>query len=255
MLGTSVLALAGCAEPAVKASPAPQLPPPIVQAPIVPATSVGPSHNIQKVPIPSGPVYQLPGEGNLMALTLDDGVSRECIEAYLTFVEQTGNRLTFFVTSSYPAWRELAPRMRPLIESGHIQIANHTHRHTRLTALNDDELQQDMMQCHNLITELFGVDARPYYRPPYGNRDARTDAAAAAIGYTAPIMWYGTLGEPRERSPERVLEQANKWFQPQRIVLGHVNVAAGATEVLPQLHQLLQERDLMTVTLKDVFQV
>lgn len=249
MLGTTVLALAGCAQP----KPETIALPPVVRAPIVPATAVSPIHNIDKIPLPPGPVYQIPGQGNLMAWTLDDGASRECIEAYLDFAEETGNRLTFFVTSSYPAWGEVASRMAPMIQSGQIQMANHTHRHSSLKKLSDAALQQDMMQCHQFIADTFGVDARPFYRPPYGDRDGRTDAAAAAIGYTSPMMWYGTLGDASERSPEQVLAHANQWFQPQRIVIGHVNHVGGVTDVFPQLQQLVSDRGLLTVTLNDVF--
>lgn len=248
-VGASALALAGCAELQVKVEP----PPPVVQAPIVPVTSVDPIHNIQKVPLPPGPLYRLPGDGNLMAWTLDDGASKECIEAYLSFAEETGTRLTFFVTSSYPSWRELAPRMQPMIKSGQIQIANHTNTHTSLQRMSDAALQQDMMTCHTFIENTFGVDARPYYRPPYGHRDARTDAAATALGYSAPIMWFGTLGDAGERSPDEVLAGANMWFQPQRVVLGHVNRVGGVTAVFPQLQQIVVDRGLLTVTLNDVF--
>ena len=120
--------------------------------------------------------------------------------------------------------------------------------------LTDAELQDNLMQNHALIQDLFGVDARPFYRPPFGVRDARTDAAAAAIGYTVPVMWYGSLSDSGYIEPSLLLEFANKWFLPEHIVIGHANQLP-VTEVFPQLVDLLNERSLVTVTLNDVYEV
>ncbi len=248
-LGATALALAGCApEPKPIAAK-----PPTVGAPVLPATHVNPAPEVVKVPLPGGPIYQLPGDGNFMAWTVDDGSSREAIEAYADFAEETGNRVTYFVTAQYPAWQEAAPRLIPLIESGQVQVANHTVNHPSLQKLTYSQIQQELMACNQFILDTFGVDPRPFYRPTFGNRDARTDAAAAAVGYTAPVMWYGTLGDAARKTPAEVVALANQWFLPQRIVIGHVNYVGGVTAVFNELNQIIVERNLQTVTLNDYF--
>lgn len=208
---------------------------------------------ISKVPYPGGPLFQLPGEGNMMAWTVDDGADLNAILEYADFAESTGNRIVFFVLGSYPTWAQAAPRLQPLVESGQIQIASHTFSHIDMTKSSDAQIQADLMRNDQVLFDLFGVDAKPWYRPPYGNRDARTDAAAAAVGYTAPIMWFGTLGDAARKTPGEIVTLAQQYFQPQRVVIGHANYIGGVTEVFDPLNQLIIDRGLMTVTLNDVF--
>ena len=51
---------------------------------------------------------------------------------------------------------------------------------------------------------------------------------------------------------EQVLQGAKKWFQPERVVIGHAN-HPGVTEIYPKLVELIRARNLQTVTLRDVF--
>src|SRR5690348_4655508 len=68
--------------PPVPASPAGLLPPP-------PLTS--------RIPLAGGVLSSLPGDGDLLSLTLDDGVSTEVVAAYVQLAKATGLRMTFFV--------------------------------------------------------------------------------------------------------------------------------------------------------------
>nr|WP_279543817.1 polysaccharide deacetylase family protein [Leucobacter ruminantium] len=241
--------------PKPKASPAPTTQPPVAEPTPVPTPEPPPPP--QYVPaydLPGGPIWGLPDEvGNQLAWTVDDGASPEVVMAYANFAQQTGTRLTFFINGMYAdAWTPAAPVLAPMIATGQVQIANHTFSHPSLTSIGDAQIQDDLMRNHDFIQQLFGVDARPWYRPPYGNRDARTDAAAAAVGYTQPVMWYGSLGDSGLIPPEVMLQEAGKWLLPAHIVLGHAN-APTVTGLFPQLTELLASRGLATVTLNDVF--
>jgi hypothetical protein len=65
-------------------------------------------------------------------------------------------------------------------------------------------------------------------------------------------MWYGSLGDSSVLTPAQVLAAAQQWFAVGRIVIGHANHPA-VTHVYPQLVELIRERALQTVTLRDVF--
>jgi peptidoglycan/xylan/chitin deacetylase (PgdA/CDA1 family) len=207
---------------------------------------------VVKVPLPSGPITALPGEGNLLAWTVDDGSSAEVIRLYTEFSARTGTRLTFFLNGSYEGWTQHADLLRPLVQAGQIQLGNHTFSHADLTSLSDAEVVGELQRNHDFIANTFGVDARPYYRPPYGYRDARTDALAASIGYTCPVLWYGSLSDSGPITEQQVVDFATQWFLPQHIVIGHLNFLP-VTNVFPQLEALVVERGLRTVTLDDVF--
>lgn len=209
--------------------------------------------NTPKFPLPKGPITGLPTSNNMMAWTVDDGFGAETVMKYAEFARDSGARITFFVCAGAPGWTEAANILNPLISSGQVQIANHTYTHADLTSLSDSQIQETLMQNHDLIKQMYGVDPRPFYRPPFGRRDSRTDAAAAAIGYTVPVMWYGSLSDSGEIAPDQLLEFANKWFLPEHIVIGHANFPA-VTTVFPQLVELLNNRNLVTVTLNDIYE-
>lgn len=201
---------------------------------------------------PWGTISGLPGEGNLVALTVDDGGSSEVIAAYARWCAETGMRVTFFLNGSLPGWAEHAAELAPLIANGQVQLANHTWSHADLLTLDDAGVQNELIMNDNYIRETFGVEAKPYFRPPFGRHDDRVDAAAAAIGYTVPVMWYGSFADSGEIPPEVLLQYASEWLRPQHIVIGHANHWP-ITTVFPQITQMLVERGLQPVTLDDVW--
>ncbi|QWT23011.1 polysaccharide deacetylase family protein [Subtercola sp. PAMC28395] len=207
---------------------------------------------LAKVAIPEGVMTDLPGEGKLLAWTVDDGSNSEVIRKYVEFAKKTGTRLTFFVNGTYPGWTENAELLRPLVKTGQIQLGNHTWDHADLTSLSDDGVIDELQKNHDFLMNTFGVDARPFYRPPFGYRNHHTDHLAAKIGYTTPVMWYGSLSDSGLITDQQVVDFATQWFLPQHIVIGHLNFLP-VTEVFPQLENLITSRGLQTVTLNDVF--
>ena len=209
--------------------------------------------DLQRVPVPPGVLGELPaGAGDVMAWTVDDGTSSAVVGAYTAFAARSGIRLTYFVNGTYSSWDENADAIRPLVASGQIQLANHTWSHPDLTTLDDAGIQAELQRNRDHLAELYGVDARPYFRPPYGRHDARVDAAAAAIGYTVPTLWYGSLGDSGPLPEQTIVDLATEWFAAGRIVIGHLNHDP-VTHVFDRLEAILDERGLTTVTLNDVF--
>ena len=205
-----------------------------------------------KVTIPGGVMTGLPGDHNLLAWTVDDGSNSEVIRLYTEFAKASGTRLTFFLNGSYPGWTENAALIEPLVKSGQVQLGNHTWSHADLTTLSDAAAVAELQRNHDFIVETFGVDPRPYYRPPFGYRNARTDQLAASIGYTTPVLWYGTLSDSGLITEQQVTDFAAQWFLPEHIVIGHLNFMP-VTNVFPALLDLITSRGLTTVTLDDVF--
>src|SRR5688500_12960992 len=60
------------------------------------------------LPPPTGVVTDLPGEGNGLALTIDDGTSSEVVAAFAALAVDAGVRLTFFPNGRYRSWEENA---------------------------------------------------------------------------------------------------------------------------------------------------
>jgi peptidoglycan/xylan/chitin deacetylase (PgdA/CDA1 family) len=206
-----------------------------------------------RMPLPGGgALSSIPGDGNLLALTLDDGVNTDVVRLYTQFAKDTGVRLTYFVNGKYRSWTENRDLLRPLVESGQIQLGNHTWSHPDLAALPKGQVAEQLQRNHQFLMGNYGVDARPYFRPPYGSHNPVVDAVAAELGYSMPTMWSGSLEDQNVIGEAEIVKMAKKYFNPQAIVIGHLNHLP-VTHVYGQLVDVIRSRDLRTVTLDDVF--
>jgi peptidoglycan/xylan/chitin deacetylase (PgdA/CDA1 family) len=206
-----------------------------------------------RVMLPGGAVLnKLPGNGDLLAWTVDDGVDSEVVRLYTQFAKDTGVRLTYFVTGAYRSWTENADLLRPLVESGQIQLGNHTWTHPDLTKLSAVEVGDQLGRTDAFLRDTYGVDAAPYFRPPYGRHNPVVDGVAADLGYHVPTLWCGDLRDSAVLSEEQIIKMADQYFAPQNIVIGHLNHAP-ITHVYGQLVDIIRSRRLRTVTLNDVF--
>jgi peptidoglycan/xylan/chitin deacetylase (PgdA/CDA1 family) len=206
-----------------------------------------------RIALPGGGVLSsLPGEGDLLALTVDDGVNSDVVRMYTQFAKDTGLRLTYFVNGVYRSWTENAALLRPLVDDGQIQLGNHTWSHAILTKIPLDAVAEEFRRNHQFLWDTYGVDARPYFRPPYGAHNAHVDRVAGDLGYSADTLWSGSLEDHVWIPASEVVKMAKLYFNPQAIVIGHLNHMP-VTEVFDQLVDLIRSRKLRTVTLDDVF--
>jgi peptidoglycan/xylan/chitin deacetylase (PgdA/CDA1 family) len=119
--------------------------------------------------------------------------------------------------------------------------------HPSFTTLSDAQIASQVADAEAAIRSA-GVDPRPFFRFPSGDRDARTIADVNAAGYVAirwnvdTLGWQGTMGGTR--GPAFVVQRVMASAQPGEIVLMHVGSnpgdgstldAAALPEVIAQL--------------------
>ena len=156
--GTGASSQAAHVESAPAGAPQPEWP-----------TLLPPPPPASRVLLPGGAVLStLPGEGDLLALTLDDGVDTNVVHAYAQLAHDTGIRLTMFVTGVFASWTDNRDLLLPLVESGQIQLGNHTWLHHDLTKMTGREIAAELRHTDQFIKDTFGADATPYYCLPYG---------------------------------------------------------------------------------------
>jgi peptidoglycan/xylan/chitin deacetylase (PgdA/CDA1 family) len=240
----------------VRSTPAAPVPStPAGPVPSTPATPVllPPPPSGSRIPLPGGgALTRLPGHGDLLALTVDDGVSTEVVQAYTQFAKDTGVRLTYFVNGTYRSWTDNLALLAPLVSAGQIQLGNHTWSHPDLTTVSKDRIAEELSRNGRFLKTTYGIEAAPYFRPPYGKHNATVDAVAADLGYTVPTLWSGSLSDSTLISEDYITAMAREYFTAQTIVIGHLNHLP-VTHVYPQLVDIIRSRNLRTVTLNDVF--
>jgi len=188
-----------------------------------------------------------------MAFTIDDGSSSAAIKAYLKFARNHYVKLNFFITSAYSGWRSNEKEIKELLGLGLLQLANHTSTHADLSRLSATSIQKQLMRCHNYIEDAFGVDARPFYRPPFGAYNRTVISAAADIGYTKLMLWNGTLADSSNSTrPFGVRKHARADFKDRKIVLAHANRML-VPDMLPELYELMRDRGLNLIRLNEAY--
>ena len=135
-----------------------------------------------------------PPVGRTAVITFDDGYVNNL--AACDALLKRGIRATWFmVTGSIgqtPHWpadgrpdgRLLsANELRDMHDNG-MEIGSHTVNHTRLTALDDTRLKQELMDSRSTLRDLLNHDITSFAYP-YGDWDARCAAAVREAGYAA----------------------------------------------------------------------
>lgn len=135
-------------------------------------------------------VQVLSGEGaktslindeKLIALTFDDGPSKELTPGLLDILKKEDVKVTFFALgSSIQSHPDIVKRAA---QEGH-QIASHTFNHKSLTKLSSNELDKEISDTAALIRQHTGLEAAAM-RPPYGDFN---DAVLQAAGMPV-VLW------------------------------------------------------------------
>jgi len=163
----------------------------------------------------------MPTDRTVMALTFDGGANDEGATRILDTLASTNTPATFFLTGqfarAYPAQSRAIAQKHP--------VGNHSDTHPDFTTLSDADLRAQLSRGHASIEDATGVDARPYFRFPFGARDARTIRLVNAECYV-PFRWtvdtLGWKGTSEGQSTETVLRRVFDGASPGGIVLMHL---------------------------------
>ena len=188
-----------------------------------------------------------------MAWTLDDGFSQRALAAYLTLLENHDDlRMTMFVLPRSSAWKNLKKPITALAETGRLQLGNHTMTHASLTSLSAAGIKHELQGCKRFIEDTFNVNPGSYYRPPYGYINSRVVRVASDLGFTSPVLWYGSTGSDSNTTAAKVWQLCQTWMNDRRIVIDHAN-SDRTVQNFDRIRTLLKSRGLHTVTIKDAF--
>ncbi|HEY8701951.1 MAG TPA: polysaccharide deacetylase family protein [Arthrobacter sp.] len=181
----------------------------------------------------------IPGAGRVVALTFDAGANAAGLPKILSALAAKGVPGTFFLTGN---WAAANPGgVGQIVAAGH-RVGNHSMTHPGFTSLSDALIAQQVRGAEQAISAA-GADPRPFFRFPYGERDARTIAAVNDLGYVAvrwtvdTLGWKGTSGGI---STQTVTDRVLSALTPGEIVLMHIgsNPDDGSTldaDTLPQI--------------------
>jgi peptidoglycan/xylan/chitin deacetylase (PgdA/CDA1 family) len=190
----------------------------------------------------------------VVALTFDGGGNADGVKGVLALLRREHVNATFFLTGhfvkSYPALARAIGRRYP--------VGNHTVNHVDLRRLSTAAATREIAQAERMIRRATRRDPRPYFRFPYGARNARTLRIADRLGY-ASVRWtvdtWGWMGTSQQSiggAVRRVVDH----LVPGEIVLMHLGSSRDRstidTKALPGVIRAVRARGYRFVTLAGI---
>jgi len=210
-----------------------------------PSPSARPTRTATTRPSPSATVasratllWKVPTTRRVVALTFDAGSDVGSAARILDLLRAEGIRASFGVTGRWA--RENPALVRRMATEGHL-LVNHTDQHlsftgfsTKSAPLSREGRLAALAGAEAAVREAAGVSTKPWFRPPYGDRDASVDRDVASAGYRYALMWtVDTLGW-KGVAPAEVVRRVMDRLTPGEIVLMHVGAASTDDEALPE---------------------
>lgn len=123
-------------------------------------------------------------EKKAIYLTFDEGYEAGYTPQLLNTLKENQVKATFFITAHYV--NSQPDLVKQMIDEGHI-VGNHTVNHKSMPELNEEQIQKEVMELHQVINEKFNYEMK-YIRPPKGEYSEKTLQVTNQLGYQT-VMW------------------------------------------------------------------
>lgn len=206
--------------------------------------------------LPAGVIAHGARDRPLVALTFDLCPTRAPVELDERIVDAlvaADAPATFFVSGR---WAQARPEgVRRLAAEPRFEIANHTFHHPHLLASGDATVHDELVVTDHLLESMTGRTPR-WFRPPYGEVDARVVRLASEAGL-GTIQYDVVSGDPSPgATAEGLVRTVLSHARPGSIVIMHANHRRFATaDAVPRIVDGLRARGLRLVTVSELLAV
>jgi peptidoglycan/xylan/chitin deacetylase (PgdA/CDA1 family) len=202
----------------------------------------------------AGELVRLQTRQHVVALTFDGGANADGAKAVLAVLRRENVTGTFFLTGqfveTYPELARAIGRRYP--------VGNHTINHVDLRRLSTGAATREINAAERMIRSVTRRDPSPYFRFPYGARDARTLGIAHRLGY-ASVRWtvdtLGWMGRSSQSVPGAVRRVVDH-LVPGEIVVMHLGSSRDRSTIdakaLPGVIRKIRARGYRFVTLAGI---
>jgi peptidoglycan-N-acetylglucosamine deacetylase len=200
----------------------------------------------------------LPTTRKVVALTFDAGGEAKTrgLSKILTVLADQRVPATFFVTGD---WVTANPAGISAIRAAGHRVGNHSMTHPSSPSLPAAAISDQVLDAQRTI-QAAGLDPRPLFRFPYGDRDARTIATVNNLGYLT-VRWtvdtLGWKGTSAGIAVQQVSDRAVGALRPGEIVLMHVDASYDSStldaDALPDIIARIRAAGYEFVTLDTLY--
>ncbi|MGW6968907.1 polysaccharide deacetylase family protein [Streptomyces zaomyceticus] len=190
-------------------------------------------------------ISEIPTTEKIVFITIDDGAEKD--PEFVTMMKDLRIPVTMFLTDS--AIRGDYAYFAPLVAQGH-GLANHTLTHPNLRTLSQDAQRREICGQQTKLKDRYGTAPR-LFRPPYGNWNEATRAAAAECGVDAIVLWRESM-----QIKNMQYQRGDRKLHPGDIVLAHFRGPSELkgrtmTEMTATMLRRIQEQGFTVARLED----
>lgn len=187
-------------------------------------------------------------QGNTLTITFDDGPDDKHVPVILDILQHYGVPATFFCIGEHVS-RHPDVLLR-MLQQGHT-VANHSWNHPHLTQLSDADIEWQLESTSKCMQEVTGLRPR-FFRPPYGNTDARVENVARCLSYQTVLWDVDSVDWSGISGPEIAANVLPK-LRSGAIILHHSSGnVAGTVEALPYIIEVAKAMNYTFIKLEEL---
>ena len=200
--------------------------------------------------VPSDEIlWSVPSAGKVVALTFDDGPSRNYTIKYLDLLREKQVKATFFLIGRNV---QKSPVLAALIAGEGHEIANHTYDHY-IKKMSEAVIKEQISRTYHLLKEWTQQEIK-YVRPPGGNNRIKMKSVAAEMEMQL-VMWSVDPQDWREDiTPAEIIRTIKEQLTPGAIIVLHEGKPQ-TLEALPALIDELRQDGWDFVTISELLGV
>ncbi|WP_240941885.1 polysaccharide deacetylase family protein [Paenibacillus sp. HB172176] len=185
-----------------------------------------------------------------VALTFDDWGSDETITKILDLLERYSIKASFFLRADGV---EKNPNLARAIAEEEHDVGNHTYSHPVITNLTTEQLQEEIVKAHRVITEAIQQGPSMMFRPPTGEFDDHTLHVISATGYKKIVIFDVIPSDyERDRSAQNIVASTLEQTRSGSIILLHLLDDTNTIEALPGIIEGLQAKGFQFKSVSDM---
>ncbi len=195
-------------------------------------------------------IYSLREAGPAVGLAFDDCVSEQAWLSIIKSFRVAKAHTTFFCNGVHV--RSNPTAARATLAGGHT-IGSHTWAHPELPSLSASAQISQLKGDKEIWWRVAKASPMPFFRPPYGLRNATTDFAAGSEGFAYSVLWDVDPSDYLNPPPAVLVDKVTQHARAGSIVVLHVS--ANTAAAVPALIRALRGRGLEPQSLDEMFGV
>ncbi|MEV6326476.1 polysaccharide deacetylase family protein [Streptomyces sp. NPDC051909] len=190
-------------------------------------------------------VSDIETDQKVVFITIDDGAEKD--PEFVAMMKDLKVPVTMFLTDA--AIRADYDYFEPLLAQGH-GLANHTLTHPNLRTLSPDAQRREICGQQERLAKEYGIRPR-LFRPPYGNWNEATRAAAKECGVDAIVLWRESM-----QIQNMQYQRGDRKLHPGDVVLAHFRGPSELkgrtmTQMMANLLRHIEEQGFTVARLED----